>query len=65
MFIQAVFLQIVLQSTSQKTGNTEHQLPFYCNFDFTCMVSAHVQTLNEYLDKEIQSTYIPNNQVRV
>ena len=33
-----------------------YQLPFYCNFDFTCLVSAHAQTLNKYLDtkKQIQ-----------
>ena len=55
MFIQAalVFLQIIPHSTRQKTGNTEqvtYQPPFYCNFDFTCLVSAHAQTLNEYTD---------------
>ena len=36
-----------------KAGNMEqntYQSPFYGNFDFTCLVSAHAQTLNEYLD---------------
>ena len=59
MFIQArlMFLQIILHSTSLKAGNTEqdtYQLPFYCNFDFTSLVSAHAQTINEYPDTKRQ-----------
>ena len=51
MFIQAalVFLQIM-----GKTEQDTYQLPFYCNFDFTCLVSAHAQTLNEYPDTKKQ-----------
>ena len=40
-----------------KAGNTEqdtYQLPFYCNFDFTSLVSAHAQTINEYPDTKRQ-----------
>ena len=29
--------------------------PFYCNYNFTCSISVHVQTLNEYLDAKIHS----------
>ena len=48
-----VYLQIVLLSKSQNAGNMKqdsYQRPFYCNFDFTCLVSTHVQTLNECPD---------------
>ena len=37
----------------KKAGKTEqdsYQLAFYCNFKFTCWVSAHALTLNEYPD---------------
>ena len=37
----------------KKASNTKqdtYQLPFYCDFNFTCLVSAHEQTLNEYPD---------------
>ena len=36
-----------------KAGNTEQQSspqPFNCNYNFTCSISAHAQTLNEYPD---------------
>ena len=36
---------------AKKAGNTEqysYQPPFYCNFDFTCLVSAHACTCSIY-----------------
>ena len=42
---------------AKKAGNTEqdsYQPPFYCNFDFRCLVSAHAQTLTEYPDTKKQ-----------
>ena len=57
MFIQAalVFLCFALYKP-KKAGKTEqdtYQPPFYCNFDFTCLVSKRVPGYKE-TDPDVQ-----------
>ena len=58
MFIQHwCFYRLFCTLQAKKVGKTErdtYQPPFYYNFDFTCLVSAHAQTLNEYPDTKKQ-----------
>ena len=60
---ELVYLQNVLLSKAKKAGNTEQdscQLPFYCNFNFMCLVSVHAQTLYKYPDTDLDDQFMDN-----
>ena len=45
-----------------------YQPPFYCNMNFTCLVSVHAQTLNEYPDTDLDVHFAdnyPDNRVSI
>ena len=49
-----------------KASNMEQETslrPFYCNYNFTCSISAHAQTLNEYPDAKNTFEYQNNERI--
>ena len=74
MFIQAalVLVQIVISQKSWLKGARHlhvrvhmYQPPFYCNFNFTCLVSAHVniKRIPGYKETVPAVQFVDDNQV--
>ena len=57
---------IVIIFQVYKAGNTNQETslrPFYCNYNFTCSISVHTQTLNKYPDAENTFEYQNNERI--